>query len=74
MAELGNVYTLETAAEKLSVHPNTIKKFVFDRQLKAYKLGRQWRIMESDLLEFMQGLPSNFGGETVEDELRDSAE
>jgi len=45
-------FTVESAAEKLEVHPRTVLRFISQEKLKAVKVGRQWRIKSSDLLEF----------------------
>jgi len=49
-------YTVESAAEKLDVHPRTVLRFINQKKLKAVKVGRQWRIKYSDLME-MTGEP-----------------
>ncbi len=52
-------YSPQTAGEVLEVSSQSILKFINEGQLKAYKIGRQWRILEVDLLEFVQNQPSN---------------
>lgn len=51
--------TVQQVAETLSVHPNTVRRWLNERRLKGVRLGGTksgWRITESDLGEFMQNL------------------
>lgn len=52
-----SLFTVDSAAEKLDVHPRTILRFINQGKLKAFKVGRQWRIKKGDLYELL--------GETV---------
>lgn len=45
--------TKEEAAELLSVHPETIRRWHLKEGLKVYKHGRTLRIRREDLMEFM---------------------
>ncbi len=42
-------YTVEIAAERLKLHPKTVLKFIRQGRLRATKVGRQYRILRSDL-------------------------
>jgi excisionase family DNA binding protein len=46
-------YTVDSAAEKLDVHPRTVLRFINQGKLKAVKVGRQWRIKNIDLRAFI---------------------
>lgn len=46
-------YTVEEAATLIQVHPVTFRRYVRERQVKAYKIGRTYRILSLDLDEFM---------------------
>ena len=48
-------HTVEEIAERLKVHPQTVRKLVRSGELPASKIGERggWRIAESDLLAFM---------------------
>jgi len=48
------VYSVRQVAEALSVAPLTVYKWLWSKQLKGYRLGRTWRISESDLKEFLE--------------------
>lgn len=50
-------HTVERAAERLSVHPKTVLRFIRDRRLRATRIGKAWRILASDLDAFA-GVPS----------------
>lgn len=42
-------YSINEAAEILSVHPNTIRNWIRSGALPAGRAGYQWRIAEEDL-------------------------
>lgn len=46
--------TTEQVAGILQVHPYTILKFVKEGKLKGVKLGRVYRILESDVRRFIE--------------------
>lgn len=45
---------VEEVAEKLRLHPNTIRIYIKGRRLPAAKFGKVYRIKEEDLEEFIQ--------------------
>lgn len=47
-------YTINQAAIILKVHPLTIRRYVKEQKLKAFRAGGSVRIAVSDLKEFMQ--------------------
>jgi len=47
--------TIEEVADRLIVHPNTVRRLIKTGQLKAAKVGRLYRVLEKDLLEFIYG-------------------
>jgi excisionase family DNA binding protein len=53
------VYTPEGAAEALMVSPKTIREWLRTGKLKGVKLGRLWRVRESDLVEFLKTPPQD---------------
>lgn len=59
MEKLGNVYTVAGVSEILQLSAQTVQKFINEKQLRAYKMGHQWRVLESDLIAFIQAQPSN---------------
>jgi excisionase family DNA binding protein len=48
------IYTPEMAAEMLHVSTLTLRKWLRGGQLTGIKVGRQWRIRESDLNLFLE--------------------
>lgn len=47
-------FTTEQVANILQVHPFTILKFIREGKLKGIKLGRVYRIQESDIKDFLE--------------------
>lgn len=47
--------TPEEVAERLAITPKTVRRFLREGRLKAVKVGRLWRVRESDLLAYMKG-------------------
>lgn len=45
--------TVEVAAGILQLHPKTVLRFIRDGRLKASKVGKQYRILHSDLRSFL---------------------
>ena len=56
--------TTEQAANILQVHPFTILKYIKEGKLKGIKLGRVYRIQESDMVQFLEDRSA--GGKKVE--------
>jgi len=44
--------TVEAAAERLKLHKKTVLRFLRERRLRATKIGKQYRILRSDLDAF----------------------
>jgi excisionase family DNA binding protein len=57
------VYTPEGAAAALMVSPKTIREWLRTGRLKGIKIGRLWRVRESDLVEFLKSPPPQGGAE-----------
>ena len=47
------MYTVHEAAELLKVKESTLRSLINDKQLRAVKVGKEWRIAEIDLTEFL---------------------
>lgn len=48
-------YTVKEVAEMLSVHPETIRRHLLSGKLKGYKVGKDWRVEETAIREFLTG-------------------
>jgi len=48
--------TVEQAAERLQMHPDTVRRLLRDGQLPGRKIGaRQWRISADALKSYIEG-------------------
>ena len=47
------IYTVESAAKLLQLHPFTVLKLIKSKQLRASKIGRVYRIRESAIEDFL---------------------
>jgi excisionase family DNA binding protein len=52
------LYTVEAAAERLKLHKKTVLRFLRERRLRATKIGKQYRILRSDLDAFAGATPA----------------
>ncbi len=60
-----SVYTVNEAAELCRLHPRTIVRKIREGEIKAHKIGRQYRMSHEDLETFMGVLPDKgFASET----------
>mgnify|MGYP000934997221 CR=1 FL=1 len=50
---LPKIYTSYQAADYLLVDVDTVTKLIRNRELAAKKVGREWRITEDDLLDYL---------------------
>ena len=62
------VLTLRGAAAFLKVHPNTVRSQAKKRLIPATKVGRDWRFLEADLVEwFRSAYPEGARGQPGRD-------
>ena len=50
---MGEFLTVEELATMVDMHPRTIRRYLRSGQLKASKLGGEWRIRKEDVQAFM---------------------
>jgi excisionase family DNA binding protein len=50
----GRLLTIQNVADECQVSTKTVRRWIEDGELVAYKLGRQWRISEQDLKHFLR--------------------
>lgn len=48
------LFTVREVAEALRIHQRTAYRLITDGSLKAIKIGSQWRVPESALMEFIE--------------------
>lgn len=46
--------TVHDAADFLQVRENTVRTLINDKRLRAVKIGKEWRIAETDLVAFLE--------------------
>ena len=61
-------YTIDQIAEILGMHHKTIRKFITEGNLRANKVGKQWRISGHDLSLFMEDKNVNIKNNKLESE------
>lgn len=47
-------YTVDQVSQMLNIHPKTVRKYIRDGDLRATKVGKQWRITGHDLSLFTE--------------------
>ena len=53
----GRFSTVEQAAQRLKLHPKTVRRFIHEEKLKAVRIGKSYRIRDADLDAFA-GVPA----------------
>ena len=48
------LYTLKEASEALGISPLTLRKWIIAGQIVGAKIGKQWRVTETDLQSFIE--------------------
>lgn len=48
------LYTVTEVAAILKVHRETILRWIAEGKINAFKVGKEWRIDEKDLQEFIE--------------------
>lgn len=50
------IYTLDEVSELLKVTKRTLYKYLSEGKLPASKVGREWRVTEEQIKEFMENM------------------
>lgn len=45
--------SLQAVAERLDISDETARREIEAGKLKAYRIGRQWRVFEADFLDYL---------------------
>ena len=51
---ISRLLTIAEVAERLRVNPKTVRRWIAGGELAAYRVGRQWRITEDPLTQFLR--------------------
>lgn len=62
-----DLFTVDQLAQMLEMHPRTIRRYIRDNQLKASKVGGEWRIRKEDAEMFIGGRLAELKTEATED-------
>jgi excisionase family DNA binding protein len=57
--------SVSTLSERLDVSQRTARRLIQEGQLKAHRIGRQWRVFEPDFQDYLK-THSNRGSESQE--------
>lgn len=57
MAE--KIWTPPEVAKQLSIHVETVRDYLREEKIKGFKLGRVWRVRDSDLQAFINAQTAN---------------
>lgn len=49
--------TIKEITERLKLHPNTVARYIQEGRLKGTKVGKSYRVRESDLTDFLGEIP-----------------
>jgi len=54
MSPVPHLYTTEEVASMLHLHVRTVRDLIQDKKLKAIRLGREYRVSEDHIMEFLK--------------------
>jgi excisionase family DNA binding protein len=50
----GEFISVDEAAKRLGLHPYSIRRFILNKELKAFRFGGMYRIRKTDSEEFIK--------------------
>lgn len=59
---MDNLLSVEDAAEKLGLHPETLRRWLRAKRIGGVRVGRKWKLRESDIQRFVaaNATPADF--------------
>ncbi len=55
MGDIDKLLTPDEVAQRLGITPNTVRIYLREGRIKALKVGKLWRVRESDLQKHIRG-------------------
>jgi len=55
MGDIDKLLTPDEVAQRLGITPNTVRIYLREGRIKALKVGKLWRVRESDLQKHIEG-------------------
>ena len=52
--EMEKIFTVEELSEYLKIKPKTIRRYLRDKTINGLKIGYDWRILERDVMDFLE--------------------
>lgn len=56
---MNDILKLNETADYLRVSKQTVYNMIKDGRIKAYKVGREWKILRSDIVAYLESVSSN---------------
>lgn len=56
---MNDILNLNETADYPRVSKQTVYNMIKDGRIKAYKVGREWRILRSDIVAYLESVSSN---------------
>ena len=50
-----NILTTDEAAQYLKISKATLLNHIHQKKIKAIKVGRSWRVLQSEIYQFLKG-------------------
>ncbi len=54
MSKIPSFFTTDEVAKLLHLHPKTVRELINKKEMKAIKIGTEYRISEDDLRQFIK--------------------
>lgn len=64
---MNELFTVDQVAKMLDMHPRTVRRYIREGQLRAAKVGGEWRIRREDADMFMGGKAQELHDNAIED-------